>query len=92
MFVCKKQTSTPLPMTVSVCCHLDDRRGLFVRRDLAPLIFNSPRALVEMTAMMRLSVICTLFPIKNWVATLGDCQTEPSPRLNVQAGKSVQTN
>jgi hypothetical protein len=49
-------------------CHLDPdgyrERDLFVRRDLAPLIFNSPRALVEMTALMQLSVIFTLCPIK----------------------------
>jgi hypothetical protein len=45
-------------------CHLDDRRDLSVRRDLAPLIFNSPRKLVEMTALMQLSVIFTLCPIK----------------------------
>ncbi len=52
-----------LPMTDSFCCHLDERRGLFVRRDLASLIFNSPRELVEMTALMRFSVIFTLYPI-----------------------------
>ncbi len=47
-------------MTDSGCCHLDDRRGLFVRRDLASLIFNSPRLAsgeIEITALMQLSAI-----------------------------------
>ena len=41
----------------------------------------SPRSLVEMTALMRLSVICTLFPIKNWVVAQGDGQTGLSRSL-----------
>ncbi len=31
------RTSKTLTMTDSVCCHLDDRRGLFVRRDFSSL-------------------------------------------------------
>ena len=53
-------------------CHFDDRRNLTVRRDLAPLIFNSPRILVEMTALMRLSVIHSLFPFKKWMNSRND--------------------
>jgi len=36
----------------------------------------SPRSLVEMTALMRLSVICSLFQIKNWVVSQKDARTQ----------------
>ena len=36
----------------------------------------SPRILVEMTALMRLSVIHSLFPFKKWVNSQNDSQVE----------------
>ncbi len=82
------QAENVQPMTVSFCCHLDDRRGLFVRRDLAPLIFNSPRSLVEMTALMWLSVILTLCPVKiGWPLSL---TVTLIARLNDLVGQVVE--
>lgn len=51
------QSSNTLPKTDSISCHLDDRRDSLFEE-------ISPRTLVEMTALMQLSIICTLCLIK----------------------------
>jgi len=73
-------------MTVSFCCHLDDRRGLFVQRDF------SFRQLADRNDSIDVAFSHShIVPNKNWVATQVDGQTERSPRLNesIRAGKSM---
>ncbi len=66
-----------LPVTVSFGCHLDERRGLFVRRDFSSLARRNDSFDV---AFCHSHIV----PSKNWVATQGDSQTKRSPRLNAR--------
>jgi hypothetical protein len=74
--------SISLPMTDSFCCHLDDRRGLFVRRDFSSRTRRNDS--VDAT-------FCHfhIVPNKNWVATQDDSQIERSPRPPYRHGNLV---
>ncbi len=85
-----KHPLTSVPMTASFCCHLDDRRGLFVRRDFSSHTRRNDS--VDVTFFY-----FHLMPNKNWATSQDDCQTERCPRLKEQflqgrAGKSVFNN
>ncbi len=66
--------STTLPMTDSFCCHLDDRRGLFVRRDFSS---HTRRNDSIDAAFCHFSIVSN----ENWIATQDDSQTERSRSL-----------
>lgn len=71
------RNASGLPMTDSFCCHLDDRRGLFVRRDFSSSRLRRDRNHSVDAAFCHFHIV----PNKNWVSTQDDCQAERSRSL-----------